>query len=78
MTNHSGRGCSVVSILSVFRYLEDGCDKYVVSELPTPMWHDVHIPPPMACGELVNSFVEIDVWMNSDNGKKVKMHCIFI
>lgn len=49
-----------------------GVDKYVVSELPTPMWSDVYVPPPMACGEFLESYVEIDVWMNSDTGKKGK------
>ena len=47
-------------------------DKYVVSELPTPMWKDVYVPPPMGCGDFKNNFVEIDFWINSDIGKKGK------
>lgn len=49
---------------------QQGVDKYVVSELPTPMWGDVKIPASLSCGEFVKNFVEIDIWMNSDLGKK--------
>lgn len=47
-----------------------GADKYVVSELPTPMWPEVLLPGCVSCGEFLSSFVEIDLWMNSDLGKK--------
>lgn len=49
-----------------------GANKYVVSELPTPMWGEVKLPSSVSCGEFLNNFVEIDVWMNSDMGKKGK------
>jgi len=49
-----------------------GANKYVVSELPTPMWGEVKLPACASCGELVRNMVEIDVWMNSDTGKKGK------
>lgn len=47
-----------------------GVDKYVVSDLPTPMWHEVKIPSSVSCGDFLTSFVEVDLWMNSDLGKK--------
>ena len=49
-----------------------GANKYVVSELPTPMWGEVKLPGCASCGEFVRNFVEIDIWMNSDTGKKGK------
>lgn len=49
-----------------------GADKYVVSDLPTSMWNDVHVLPSMSCGEFVTNYVEIDIWINSDLGKKGK------
>lgn len=57
------------------KFLQDykqGADKYVVSELPTPMWHEVNVPPPMSCGDFLTNYVEIDLWINSDLGKKGK------
>jgi len=51
---------------------KNGADKYVVSELPTPMWGDVKLPGCVSCGTFLESFVEIDIWMNSDMGKKGK------
>lgn len=51
---------------------KNGANKYVVSELPTPMWGDVKLPGCASCGDFVHNFVEIDVWMNSDTGKKGK------
>jgi len=47
-----------------------GADKYIVSDLPTTMYKDVNILPSMSCGDFLTSFVEIDLWMNSDLGKK--------
>ena len=49
---------------------KQGANKYVVSDLPTPMWHEVYVPPPMSCGEFLENYVEIDLWINSDLGKK--------
>ena len=49
-----------------------GANKYVVSELPTPMWGEVKLPACASCGELVRNMVEIDFWINSDTGKKGK------
>lgn len=48
----------------------EGADKYIVSDLPSPMYKDVFVPPPLACGEFAKSFVEVDIWVNSDMGKK--------
>ena len=49
---------------------KEGANKYVVTDLPKPMWHEVNVPPSMACGEFLKRYVEIDLWMNSDLGKK--------
>ena len=54
----------------VSTYRNPNVNKYVVSELPTPMWKEVFAPPPLTCGPLLKSFVEIDLWMNSDNSVK--------
>ena len=50
----------------------EGANKYIVSDLPTPMWHEVNVPPPMSCGDFFTNYVEIDLWLNSDMGKKGK------
>lgn len=48
----------------------EGADKYVVSDLPISMYKDVNILPSMSCGDFLRNFVEIDMWINSDLGKK--------
>ena len=42
-------------------------NKYVVSELPTPTWHEVYLPSFMTCGPVHKNFVEIDLWMSGGN-----------
>ena len=37
---------------------------YTVSELPTPMWKDVTVIPPMTCGIFAKRLVEVDLWMS--------------
>ena len=48
----------------------EGSDKYIVSDLPTPMWHEVNVLPTMSCGDFLTNYVEIDLWVNSDMGVK--------
>ena len=40
-------------------------DKYIVSELPTPMWHEYMVLPSLSCGLFKRNFVEIDLWFSS-------------
>ena len=42
-------------------------NKYLVSELPTPTWHEVVVPSFMTCGPVLKNFVEIDLWMSGGN-----------
>ncbi len=42
--------------------------KYIVGELPTPMYEDIMALPCMSCGPVKNRMVEVDLWMSS--GKK--------
>ena len=45
---------------------------YIVSELPRQMYKDVGVVPSLgACGEMVNSFVEIDLWWSGGDSKSV-------
>ena len=48
-------------------------NSYIVSELPTPMWHDVNVQPCLTCGTFADSIVEIDLWM-SGGGSKSLLH----
>ena len=42
---------------------KSGANKYVVSELPTPMWGEVKLPGCVSCGDFLNNFVAQDVNM---------------
>ena len=44
---------------------------YIVSELPTPMWHDFSVPPCLTCGTFADRLVEIDLWMSGGGSKSV-------
>ncbi|XP_070561109.1 uncharacterized protein [Ptychodera flava] len=46
-------------------------NKYIVSQLPEPMYKDVKALPSMQCGTLKKSLVEIDLWMSSGNSRSV-------
>ncbi|XP_065180379.1 uncharacterized protein LOC135810918 isoform X1 [Sycon ciliatum] len=48
-------------------------DKYIVSELPSPMYKDVLVHPSMCCGELNRSVVEVDLWLSS-GGTRSRLH----
>lgn len=39
-------------------------NKYIVSELPSSMYKDFMVFPPMSCGEMSRRIVEVDWWMN--------------
>lgn len=48
-------------------------DKYIVSELPKPLYADILVPPCLTCGELRDSLVEIDLWW-SGGGTRSRLH----
>ncbi|XP_066916064.1 uncharacterized protein [Clytia hemisphaerica] len=52
-------------------YQEKDTNKYVVSELPTPLYKYVNIPPPLGCGELKQRFTEINLWINSGGASSI-------
>ena len=43
----------------------------ILSELPTPMWHDVNVQPCLTCGTFANGIVEIDLWMSSGESESL-------
>eukprot|EP00794_Sanderia_malayensis_P019470 gene19470-21393_t len=45
--------------------------KYIISELPTPMYPDVLVPPCMSCGPVKNRIVEINLWVSSGSSQSV-------
>ncbi|XP_035694225.1 uncharacterized protein LOC118428307 [Branchiostoma floridae] len=46
-------------------------DAYIVSQLPTDMYHEVLVQPCLTCGSFRNSLVEIDLWMSSNGGSSI-------
>ena len=46
-------------------------NKYIVSELPRPMYDDIMVIPPMSCGEFSRRIVEVDWWMNGGNASSI-------
>ena len=48
-------------------------NKYIVSEMPSPMYKDVLVAPCLTCGELADSLVEIDLWW-SGGGTRSRLH----
>ncbi len=47
--------------------------KYIVSELPSPMYHEAGVLPFMGCSPLRDSIVEVDIWLNGNNASSI-MH----
>ena len=52
-------------------YHKDDNNLYIVSELPTPMWPDVTVIPPLTCGLLKDRLVEVDLWMSGGGTKSI-------
>ncbi|EDV24231.1 uncharacterized protein TRIADDRAFT_64017 [Trichoplax adhaerens] len=48
-------------------------NKYIVSQLPKPMYGDVLVPPCLACGDFNDSIVEVNYWMSS-GGTRSLLH----
>lgn len=48
-------------------------NKYIVSQLPKPMYRDVLVPSCLSCGSFTNSLVEVNYWMSS-GGTKSLLH----
>eukprot|EP00041_Stephanoeca_diplocostata_P031514 m.983098 g.983098 ORF g.983098 m.983098 type:complete len:321 (-) comp23973_c0_seq41:4018-4980(-) len=48
-------------------------DRYVISELPQPMYKDVRVPPYLRCGPLSDRLAEMDLWV-SNGGTSSVMH----
>jgi len=46
-------------------------NKYIVSELPKPMYEDIVVLPSVACGEFSKRIVEVDWWMNGGNASSI-------
>ena len=46
-------------------------NKYIVSELPRPMYDDVEVIPCMSCGDFRRRIVEVDWWMNGGNASSI-------
>lgn len=60
---------SLRNFINTYHYAES--KKYVVSELPQPMYHEVKAIPPMTCGPFRDNFVEIDFWINGNNASSI-------
>eukprot|EP00112_Aurelia_sp_Birch-Aquarium-sp1_P014112 Seg3021.3 transcript_id=Seg3021.3/GoldUCD/mRNA.D3Y31 product="JmjC domain-containing protein 5" protein_id=Seg3021.3/GoldUCD/D3Y31 len=45
--------------------------KYIVSELPSPMYQDIMALPCMSCGPAKKRMVEIDLWMSSGSSQSI-------
>lgn len=53
-------------------YHDSKSKTYIVSELPSPMYHDFEVIPSLgACGEMSRRFVEIDIWWSGGNSKSL-------
>ncbi|CAH1244729.1 KDM8 [Branchiostoma lanceolatum] len=59
-------------------------DAYLVSQLPTDMYHEVLVQPCLTCGSFRKNLVEIDLWMSSNGGSSVlhkdafnSMNCLY-
>ena len=52
-------------------YVQD--DKYVISQLPKPMYKDVLVPPCLSCGSFNQSIIEVNFWLSS-GGTKSLLH----
>lgn len=48
-------------------------NKYIVSQLPKPMYGDVLVPPCLSCGPFNHSIVEVNYWMSS-GGTRSLLH----
>ena len=46
-------------------------NKYIVSELPVPMYDDVMVLPSVSCGEFSKRIVEVDWWMNGGSASSI-------
>ncbi|XP_070560023.1 uncharacterized protein [Ptychodera flava] len=46
-------------------------NKYIVSQLPEPMYKEVKALPSMQCGTLEKSLVEIDLWVSSGDSRSL-------
>lgn len=55
----------------VTTYVKD--DKYVISQLPKPMYGDVLVPPCLSCGSFNQSIIEVNFWLSS-GGTKSLLH----
>ena len=47
--------------------------RYIVSELPTPMYPDVSVPGCFTCGPFSSHITEVDVWI-SNGATRSKFH----
>eukprot|EP00794_Sanderia_malayensis_P019472 gene19472-21395_t len=45
--------------------------KYIVSELPSPMYQDMMALPCMSCGPVKKRLVEVDLWMSSGSSQSI-------
>ncbi|XP_031562801.1 uncharacterized protein LOC116298457 isoform X2 [Actinia tenebrosa] len=46
-------------------------NSYIVSELPTPMWHDFQVQPCLLCGSFRKRLVEVDLWMSGGGSSSI-------
>lgn len=45
-------------------YHQNAGNTYVVSELPSPMFKEFSVIPPLTCGTFKDRLVEVDIWMS--------------
>eukprot|EP00794_Sanderia_malayensis_P019469 gene19469-21392_t len=45
--------------------------KYIISELPTPMYQDMMVLPCMSCGPVKRRLAEVDLWMSSGSSQSI-------
>ncbi|XP_019616378.1 PREDICTED: uncharacterized protein LOC109463921 [Branchiostoma belcheri] len=65
-------------------YHDQDVDVYVISQLPTDMYHEVLVQPCLTCGSFRKSLVEIYLWMSSNGSSSVihkdplnTMNCLY-
>ena len=46
-------------------------DKYIVSQLPEPMYHEVSVLPCLLCGTFKKRLLEVNLWVSSGGSRSL-------
>ena len=55
------------------RYQDHSWQGYIVSDLPTPLYHEFFVPPPFSCTSLKDDVSEVNMWLSTE-GAESKIH----